>query len=156
MKYIIKDYPERYYMGVEHPGGLIVGKSHSITKTWDEFFENDYQFLDDIKNGGKFIGLECYPPDFKETKQVDYFVLCEVNNVSKKEGFISKKLPKGKYICFPIKFDDITSEIGNVYKYVKENDIKVSFSFDYEDYLSEQDYQKKSATLNFCLKLIEE
>ncbi|MFK5883213.1 MAG: GyrI-like domain-containing protein [Candidatus Izemoplasma sp.] len=154
MKYIIKNYPERYYLGIEHLGGITIGKPNSITKTWKDFFDNDLNFIEDIKDGGKFVGLECYPIDFLETKQLDYFVLCEVKSVIHKEGFISKKIPAGKYICFSINYNDIPKEIVKVHQHIKENDIKVSYSFDYEEYLSSQDYTKKGSILNFCLKLI--
>lgn len=155
MKYIIKDYPERYYLGIEHLGGIKVGIPNTISKTWDEFFEKDYKFIEDVKDGGKFIGLECYPMDFLESKELDYFVLCEVTSIVHKEGFISKKIPAGRYMCFSINYSNIPKEIAKVHKYIKDNNIKVSYSFDYEEYLSSQDYTKKGSILNFCLKLID-
>lgn len=155
MKYTIKDYKERFYMGVEYIGGLTVGSKSDVKKSWTEFFENDYQYLENAKEGGNFIGLQCFPPDFLESKMLDYFILCEVNEVTNQEGFISKKLPEGKYLLFPIKFSDKDKEIIKVHTFLKKTDIKVSNSFDYEDYLVDEDYSKKNAVLNFCLKLIE-
>lgn len=155
MKYTIKDYKERFYIGIEYPGGVVVGADNTIKKTWTDFFDNDYQYIENVKDGGKFIGLECYPPDFSESKTFDYYALCEVSSLAKQEGFVSKKLPEGKYISFPVKMRELKTEIGNVYRFIKENNIKVSNSFDYEDYLSEEDYSKKDAILNFCLKMAE-
>ena len=156
MKYGIKNHGSRYFVGIEYPGGVKIGVKNKIRKYWSDFFDKDFPNIDDVKDGGKFIGLECYPPDFMKTKQFDYFILCEVNKIYNQEGFISKKLPEGKYACFPIAFDNILSEIPRVYEFIKENDIKINHGFDYEDYLQEEDYTKSGAVLNFCVKLVDD
>ncbi len=81
--------------------------------------------------------------------------MLETKELVKKDGFVSKKLPKGKYIEFEINFDNLHDEMQKVYQYVKENNLTIHYGFDYEDYLKGQDYNKDDAILNFVLKLEE-
>ncbi len=155
MKYEIKEFNERFFIGVEYAGGIKPGSNPQIGQLWDEFLNEDLKLIIDIPNHDKFVGLECYPPDFGETQTFDYFALLQTNELVKRDGFTSKKLPKGKYILFSIEFDQIRDEIQRVYKYVKENNIKIHMGFDYEDYIKGQDYRKPGARLNFALMLEE-
>ncbi len=155
MKYITKVYEERFFIGVEYEGGVKPGDEPKFGQLWDDFLRDDLLLLKDVPNKNKFIGLECYPPDFKESRTFDYYALLETNELVKHDGFTSKKLPKGTYVLFEIKFDVIHDEIKRVYQYVKEHNMNIHYGFDYEDYLVEEDYTKPGATLNFVLKLEE-
>lgn len=156
MKYFIKEYDTRYFAGIEFPEGIRLQTDDvkKIPQLWDKFF-NFYNPL--IKNQvepGHFIGLECYPYDFHDVKVYDYFVLAETKEVMEpRDDITTKKLKKGRYICFPIKFDDITNEIHKVYEYIKSEEIKVHLGFDYEDYLVSENYNERGAVLNFCFLL---
>ena len=62
-------------------------------------------------------------------------------------------MPKGKYICFDVSYDNLHDEIQKVYQYAKDEKMPIHFGFDYEEYITDQDYTKEGARLNFCLKL---
>jgi hypothetical protein len=155
MKYKITEYDERYFLGIEYEGGVAPGSNADLNSLWTTFLKEDVKLLEkeDILN--KFIGLECYPPDFAETRMFDYYALVQTKHLVKHDGFSSKKLPKGKYIEFVVSFDNLHEDIKQVYKYIKDNNINVHFGFDYEDYLESEDYWKDGATLQFALKLEE-
>lgn len=153
MKYIVRDYDDRFFIGLEHIPSIQNGNTNEIPALWDTFLKKAYPELNQNTLKHRFIGLECYPPDFMETKEFDYFALVETNNLIEEKGFVSKKLPKGKYISFEITFDNIHEEIKNVYQYIKEHKVDVHFGFDFEEYLEDQDYTKEGAILYFTLKL---
>ena len=155
MKFKTEEYESRFFIGVEYAGGVKPGSNPKLGQLWDDFLTDDIKLLKDVPSKDKFIGLECYPPDFKETKTFDYFALLETIELVKKAGFTSKKLPKGSYVLFEINFDQIHDEIQRVYKYIKENNLNIHYGFDYEDYIIGQDYTKPGAILNFALKLEE-
>jgi len=155
MNYKISEYETRFFIGVEYEGGVKNGVNPKISELWNVFLNEDLKLLISVPNFEKFIGLECYPPDFKETKNYDYYALLETKELVKKDGFVSKKLPKGKYIEFEVQFDDLHNEIHRVYKYVKDNALNIHYGFDYEDYIKGQDYYVEKAILNFVLKLEE-
>ena len=155
MNYKISEYETRYYVGVEYEGGVKSGSNPNLGELWNVFLKEDLTLLMDVPNYEKFIGLECYPPDFKESKNYDYYALLETKELVKKPGFTSKKLPKGKYIEFEIQFDTIHDEIQNVYQYIRDNNLVIHYGFDYEDYIKGQDYDSNGAILNFVLKLEE-
>ncbi len=155
MKYVIKEYDTRYFAGVELPDGVqSMDDIPKISGLWGDLFQNHITKIQNQKQPNHFIGLETYPFDFKETGTFYYFALAETNGlIEPTEGIVTKKLKPGKYICFTIEFDKISSQIQQVYNYIKENDIKVHVGFDYEDYLEGQDYGGKGALLDFCLML---
>jgi len=158
MKYFIKEYETRYFAGIEFPNGIQLKKNDQkkIPKLWEQYFEGVSQRIKNQVEPNHVIGLEFYPFDFKETTTYNYFALAETKDLIEAfTGVVTKKLRKGKYICFPIKFDEISQEIQKVYKFIKDNDIKVHRGFDYEDYLPSEDYGNPEAILNFCL-MIEE
>jgi predicted transcriptional regulator YdeE len=155
MNYKISEYKTRFFIGVEYEGGVKSGSNPKLGELWNIFLSEDLKLLIDVPNYEKFIGLECYPPDFKDLKTFDYYALLETKELVKKDGFVSKKLPKGKYIEFEINFDNLHDEMQKVYQYVKENNLTIHYGFDYEDYLKGQDYNKDDAILNFVLKLEE-
>jgi len=156
MKYFIKEYETRYFAGIEFPNG-IQPNSDDARKTpdlWNRFFSEVSDRIDNKIEPNHFIGLEIYPFDFAETGQFDYYALAETETLFKEtEGLVTKRLKKGRYICFPIRFDDIMNDMQRVYKYIKEQNIKVHMGIDYEDYLVGEDYNKPEAVLNFCLLL---
>ena len=155
MKYTIIDFDERYFIGIEYQGGISPNSNPQIGSFWSDFLEEDIKLIIDIPNHNKFIGLECYPPDFKESRVFDYYALLQTKELSKRDGFVSKKLPKGKYISFEVEFDEIHDEIQRVYRFIKSEGINIHFGFDYEDYLQTEDYTKEGAKINFVLKLEE-
>lgn len=157
MEYKVKDYETRYFAGLELKGGINANSNDKlkIPALWDEFFEKYVPNIPDKNEPHKFIGLEIYPVDFMETKNFDYVAMVETKTLIEGKGeIVTKKLPKGKYISFPIKFDDIIVECGKVYKYVEGKKLNVHMGFDVEDYLVTQDYTKKGQTmhLTFLLK----
>ncbi len=153
MKYIVRDFEERYYIGLEHIPTIKAGVPHQIPDLWDTFMTKAYPILNKAELYDNFIGLECYPPDFLENQEFDYFSLVESKYLIKMDGFVSKKMPKGKYISFEIEFDSIHDDIQKVYKYVKEHNVKVHYGFDYEEYLPNEEYREKGAKLYFTLML---
>ncbi len=155
MKHIIKHYEERYFIGVEVEGGVDFDSLASIQTLWDTFLTEDMKLIADAPITTKCIGLECYPPDFMETRSFDYFALVQTERLIHRDGFVSKKLPAGNYISFPIEFDHIRDGIQRVYNYLRDQDIAVHMAFDFEDYLEEQDYTKPGAILHFSFLLEE-
>lgn len=155
MKYIKQEYENRYYIGLEHIPSIEIGKPHQIKELWDTFLKKGLKELSQEQLKHEFIGLECYAPDFMETKTFDYFALVETKGLIKEQGFVSKKLPKGTYIKFEVEFDHLLEQIKQVYQYINDNNINVHFGFDYEEYISDQDYSKEGAKLYFVLKLEE-
>lgn len=153
MKYIVRDFNERYYTGLEHIPSLKPGVENQIPALWQTFMKKALPLLKKAELKNNFIGLECYPPDFMETKEFDYFALIETKYLIHNDGFVSKKLPQGKYISFEIEFDQIHNEIQSVYKYIKDHNVPVHYGFDYEEYLPEEEYQNKGAKLYFTLML---
>jgi predicted transcriptional regulator YdeE len=159
MKYFIKEYETRYFAGIEFPNGIRPNTEDikKIPELWDSFFNEYNAMVDNKVEPYHNIGLEIYPFNFAEEGVFDYCVLAETNElIDPKEGIITKKLKAGRYICFPIAFDNIASDIQKVYKHIKEKEIKVHRGFDYEDYLVGENYGEPGAVLNFCLALEED
>jgi len=118
MKYEVKDFEERYFAGLEFEGGVTLGKKDDIPKLWDKFLNDVLEDIPSRKKGFPVIGLECYPPDFMESKVYDYYSLVETEGlITSDDLYVTKKLPKGKYISFEIGFDlfpDYAFRIGDV------------------------------------------
>lgn len=156
MKYIVNDYETRYFAGIELIGGLKVGSEDykKVPKLWEDLMD---LYIDDIphkSSPNKCIGLEMYRFDFMESKTMDYFALIEINQLfDANEEIVTKKLPKGKYISFPILFDDIRNEIQRVYNYIKKERINVHLGFDVEEYIATEDYNHPGAKLYLTFKL---
>ncbi len=156
MKYIVNDFETRYFAGIELIGGLKVDSDDfkKIPKLWDDLMD---LYISDIPNKtipNKCIGLEMYRFDFMESKTLDYFALVEITNLFEaNEEVVTKKLPKGKYISFPILFDDIRTEIQKVYNYIEKERINVHLGFDVEEYLPTENYNKPGAKLYLTFKL---
>ncbi len=158
MKYFIKNYDTRFFAGIEFPGGINPQAEdiYEIPDLWERLFGHAVGQIDHKVVPHHFIGLECYPFDFSETGSFDYFALVETERlIDVPEGLVTKKLKKGRYICFPIHFDHIREEIQQVYAYIKAERIHIHMGFDYEDYLVEENYGERGAILNFCLLLDE-
>jgi predicted transcriptional regulator YdeE len=156
MKHSIVTYEKRYFKGIKVEGGISVNSidPYLIPNTWNLFFS---QYLNKIQNQTTqphFIGLEYYEEGFQETGNFDYYCMAEITEKQEcKDDLFVVELPEGRYIEFPIEFSNIKNEIQNVYEYIRSNKIKVEMMFDYEDYLPEYNYSQKGAILNFCLKL---
>lgn len=154
MKYEVKDFDERYFAGIEFEGGLALGETSKTTKLWDNFLKNVLSEIPSKKKGFPLIGLECYPPDFMEIKTFDYYALVETDFlIEKSDKYVTKKLPKGKYISFEIEFDTLHEDIHRVYKYVDEHNVKIHKGFDVEEYIEGQKYNERGAILNFSFLL---
>ncbi|MFO7969878.1 MAG: GyrI-like domain-containing protein [Bacillota bacterium] len=158
MEYIVKDYETRYFAGIELIGGFKIDSpdKKKIPGLWEEL-ENVY--LDEINNKKdpiSYIGLEIYRFDFMESKTVDYYALVETDGlVEVEENLVTKKLPKGKYIQFPIKRDDISNEIKRVYRYVENENLNVHLGFHVEDYSVNGKSHFNNDLLYLCFKLEE-
>ena len=154
MKYEVKDYNERYFAGIEFEGGVTLGQTDKIPKLWNKFLNDVLEEIPSRKKGFPVIGLECYPPDFMETKVFDYYALVETEGlIDNSDKYVTKKLPKGKYICFEVGFDTLKDDIQKVYKYIKEHNVKIHKGFDFEEYLEGQKYYETGAILNFSFLL---
>lgn len=156
MKYFIKDFEKRYFAGLELPNGMQLNTNNAskIKELWQTFMSKYAPTIPNQVSPKRYIGLEIYPFDFKETGAFDYYALTEINAlIDPDEMIVTKKLKPGRYICFPIKLVDIMNEIQKVYAYIKEKEIQVHMGFDYEEYIAGEDYRDKDATLNFCLLL---
>ena len=156
MKYFIKHYDTRYFAGIECPNGVNMKDNDpkKIPDLWSEFFGSYLDRVNEKIEPDHYIGLETYPFDFMETGVFDYNAMVETKElIEPLSGMITKKLKAGKYICFPIPFDDIVTEIQRAYKFIKAENIKVHMGFDYEDYLANENYNEPGAILNFCLLL---
>ncbi len=155
MKYTILEFEERYFAGC----GIEVVFDSDICpgSTWDTLHSGVKQRIVGAKVPHKYIGLECYPPDFPDSGGFDYYALIEIEQdaVQKEEDdIITKKVPGGKYICFEASLDTIAEDIQGAYKYCKDNDIKIHYGFDFEDYM-DPSYNSDDIPLRFCIKLEE-
>ena len=156
MKYEVKDFNERYFAGIEYEGGVTLGDIRNLPKLWDKFLNDVLEEIPLRKKGFPMIGLECYPPDFMESKTFDYYALVETEGlIENNNNYVTKKLPKGKYISFEVGFDTLEEDIRKVYKYIKEHNVKVHKGFDFEEYLEDQKYYEAAAILNFSFLLDE-
>lgn len=154
MEHFERYYEERYFIGIEFAGGVTPDKIDKIPSLWEEFM-SDLSLLKPLPLKRKFIGLECYPPDFKDVWEMEYYAMVQTESQVEHSGFVTKKLPKGNYLHFNISFDHLRDDIQNVYAYLKEHQIKFHKTFDYEEYLEDEDYSKSGARLNFCFLLDE-
>ena len=144
MKYFIKEYETRYFAGIEIPEGINYKNKNlsKIPKYWDIFYKEICSKIDNQIEPNHYIGLEVYPFDFKETGIFDYNILAETKKlIIEKENIITKKLNKGRYICFPINYSNVFKEIQKVYQYINDQNIKIHKGFDYEDYLLNENYK---------------
>ncbi|MBI9009898.1 MAG: GyrI-like domain-containing protein [Tenericutes bacterium] len=159
MKYFVKEYETRYFAGIEYPNG-IRPKTNDIKKIpelWEKFFKEYASSIEKQVEPNHLIGLEIYPFYFAKEGVFDYCVLAETKElIESSDEIVTKKLKAAKYICFPINYDNIASQIQKVYKYIKEKEIHVHMGFDYEDYLVGENYGEPGAVLNFCLALEED
>lgn len=116
----------------------------------------DMTLLQDLPLKRKFIGLECYPPDFKDEMSMDYYAMVETAVRVERDGFVTKRLPEGSYMQFEISFDHIRKEIQQVYQYLKEHNVRYHPTFDVEEYWDNQDYDSPGAKLYFSFLLFED
>ena len=156
MKHFVKEFDTRYFIGVEKEGGIELGSPNDLNDFWNVFLEEDIKLLKSFVEPINVIGLDSYPPDFRETKVFDYYAMVETKEQYNQAGFVSKKLPKGKYIVFELSHDNLQEEIRQVYRYLKKENITVHTGFDYEDFLNDEDYTKEGALIHFGLLLEDE
>ncbi|MCF7925523.1 MAG: effector binding domain-containing protein [Candidatus Izimaplasma sp.] len=154
MEYEIKRYDTRYFAGIEKEGGITVGKTEDLSAFWEVFLDEDLALLSGIKSPLNIIGLDCYPPDFKDQKKFDYYAMVEILDPTEQSGFVIKKLPKGEYILFKISNENVQDEIRKVYQYIKQAKIKIHPGFDYEDFIT-TNKDIETAEVYFVLKLEE-
>jgi predicted transcriptional regulator YdeE len=152
MKHRIRHHDERYFIGIEFAGGVTPDQMDGIPRLWEDFMK-DITLLADAPLVRKYIGLECYPPDFIETKTMDYYALVQTKTLIHRDGFVSKRLPAGDYIEFLVEFDDLPRQFETVYRYLRDHEIRCHSTFDYEDYQSDQDYNAPGATLYLAFLL---
>jgi predicted transcriptional regulator YdeE len=154
MDYKIIEQDERYFCGIEHETELEFGENSDIYKTWNKMFHEAYGVIKMKTNPHQMIGLNCYDFDFKETNKVTYYALAEtIDLIPQEEHLITKKIPKGRYICFTVSYFNIGEERKRVYEYCKNNQIHIHMGFDYENFLNSVDYQKEDAVCELCIKL---
>ncbi len=157
MKYVFKDYDIRYFAGIKLPNGIAVEDTdnEAVPTLWNRLVSEVLHHIPNMIHPNKFIGLECFSPDFKETRRFDYYALVQTESfVDNEEHFVAKKLPKGKYICFEILFNNLDEEIRKCHNYIQSNNIKVNTEFDYTEYLDGEDYSNEKAKVHFSFLLI--
>lgn len=158
MEYNIKEFETRYFAGIELIGGYKIG-SDDIKKIPGLFEELENVYLDDIdlkKKPLQYIGLETYRFDFMESKMVDYYAMVETQgliDVEEDGNLLTKKLPKGKYIMFPIKKSHRKDDIKKVYRYVEEKEINVHLGFHVEMYGHNDTSHFNKENIYLCFKL---
>lgn len=157
MEYVIKDFDTRYYAGIELIGGFRIGSEDQkkIPGLWEEL-ENLYlNDIPQVKEPINFIGLEIYRFDFMESKTVDYFALVETNGLIEvdEDNLVTKKLPKGRYMMFPIVKSDVSNQIKQVYKFIEKEEFNVHIGFHVEDYQSESGSHFNNEKMYLCFKL---
>jgi predicted transcriptional regulator YdeE len=154
MKYKIIEQDERYFAGLEHPTEIVFGEIPTIGGTWKKVFHEAYDVIKMKTDPHQMIGLNCNAIDYEETHKVQYFALAEtIDLIKQDEMLVTKKLPKGKYICFELDFDDMGNERRKAYDYCKKEGIKIHEGFDYENYLNHIRYDVPGAMVEICLKL---
>lgn len=155
MNHRIRHHEERFFVGIEFAGGVTPEQMGDIPQLWEDFMR-DITLLEDVPLIRQYIGLECYPPDFLQTRTMDYYALVQTETLVHRAGFVSKRLPKGDYIEFLVSFDDLPRQFEAVYRYLKDHDIRCHSTFDYEEYLEDQDYNAPGATLYLSFLLDDE
>jgi predicted transcriptional regulator YdeE len=159
MKYIVADYDERYFAGLELPGGINVEdtENEEVPNLWGKLVNETISNIPNVVFPNKFIGLESFGPKFLMTKRFDYYALVQTEMlIENSENYVIKKLPKGRYICFEVSFNRLDEEIGKCHKYIETNNVNVNKDFDYTEYLENQDYSDENAKAQFCFLLVEE
>jgi len=152
----IAEYPERYFAGTQYQGGVQTssGDTLHIPKIWQTFFHQILPQIKNITDVPHFIGLEIYPEDFIQTRRFDYYAMVETKELVQLPNIVSKTVPSGKYISFEIEFDRITDEIMLCYDYLNQHRIPYDMTFDFEDYINDQNYTLKNQKLYFSIRLV--
>lgn len=153
MKYEIFERELINYVGLKTEVNLAKIEESNIGEVWGQLFSNTDSLSIDPKT--ECIGLEKYPKDFMETKIFSYYALAPVTEIKEVGGnFHHITLPKGKYIKFPVIFKDLgPDKYAEVYKFIKDNGIKVDYSFDFELYPRDFDGDNPESQLFITLKL---
>ena len=158
MKYKVEDYNERYYAGVKLPMGIAVEDTDNeeVPQLWGKLISEVLDKIPNVSKPNKFIGLECFDQDFKKTKRFDYFAMVQTETfLESNEYFVTKKLPKGRYISFDILFDEMDEDMNKCHEYIENNDIEVDEGFDFSEYLIGVNYSESNALLHFTFLLKE-
>jgi predicted transcriptional regulator YdeE len=134
MKYEIFERPEVHYVGLKLEVDMKTIEESNIGELWTKLFA-DAENLN-IDYSQECIGLEKYSKDTMETGLFDYYALAPTTKITDLGGYYSyMSLPAGKYIKFPVIFKDLGPKLfKSVYDYIKANDIKVDYNFDFELY----------------------
>jgi len=155
MKYKIIELDERYFAGIEHHKEIVFGKDELISVSWNKMFHEVYNNIKLKMDPHQMIGLNCNAIDFEDTQMVTYYVLTEIIDVvDQLDGIITKKLPKGKYVCFEVHYGMLGTERKQVYDYCKKEGLQIHEGFDFEMYDNSIKYgDNPDAVLQLCLKL---
>lgn len=151
MKYIITEYPERYYVGLERECNLKHLEDMCIGELWTTFFSK----FDQVPNiEGEKIGLEVYPEEFDTTRKFFYYAAAPVEKPIEIEGYVTKTLPAGKYVRVEITVQELfDGAIPKVYEYLKTTDLDFDCAFDYEEYPVDIDMNDTSSKMYIALRL---
>jgi predicted transcriptional regulator YdeE len=132
MKIDKKNYPTRYFIGIEHDHPLPmthkedshVGPLFRRLEAWEE----DINHLEIPKN---YLGLACYPPKILDLDTFDYFALLQVRELEDVgKPLVQKKLPQGQYLEVSTNFKDLRTTIEEVYEYIKKEQMDIHEGFD--------------------------
>jgi len=151
MKYIISEYPERYYIGLIRECNLKHIEDMCIGELWTTFFSK-YDSLH--HEPGALIGLEVYPSDFETTRKFNYYAAAPSKKDFDVEGMEKVTIPKGKYVRVEITvqnlFDGVTPK---VYEFLATTDLEIDYGFDYEEYPEGIDMSNVDSLMYIVLKL---
>lgn len=156
MEYIVKDYETRYFAGIEMIGGFKVGtkEQDKVKDLWKDLKE---LYIHDIVHKSKPLnmsGLEIYRFDFMESKMVDYYALVQTDGLVEvnEDSLVTKKLPKGQYILFPLDKTNKQEGFKKVYQYIEDEELNIHIGFHVEIY-KEHDLNFPENTMYLSFKL---
>lgn len=155
MKYNIKDEPSRVYYGLSEVIDLNSGDNTPYAEIWSksgQHFDMKYYNPD-----WSSIGLEMYPHNFMEIRKYTYSALYPVNSTEGLNQNRVIRIPAGKFIRFETTFGELVKGfIPKVYNYIRENNIKVSYEYDYEEYPPEFHHEDPNSTVYVCFRYLGE
>jgi predicted transcriptional regulator YdeE len=159
MEYYIQDYGVRHYAGIMAEGGISlinISERQKIKETWRFFYEYILEALPERVSPQYYIGLDWYGDDYQERRAYDYMVLAQVKEEFEDYGnIIYRTLPEGKYVVFPMIYDYIRIMKQKAYILIKKHKINVDYTFEFIEYLPDQNYMDPEAIVNFCMKIVD-
>lgn len=155
MKYNVKEEPSRVYYGLSEVIDLNTDENTPFAEIWSKSSEKfDMKYYNPKWPS---IGLEMYPHNFMEIRKFTYSALYPINDTEGLNQNRIIRLPAGKFIRFETTFEELVKGyVRKVYEYIKENHIKVSYQYDYEEYPPTFDHNNPKSTVYVCFRYLGE